>query len=313
MDDEEDDEESAEDDRGGLFSAAYDEVTYRDTTDDGFEGEILDGGQPITDFELTAETERIGERLAFLGTLARLWKRAAAAAGAERLPAAHREVLSGWLARAVENRRQLLKLLGAVHRYRIPEPRCDHDSLVEYAQRQGVKELLLERVIAACVETADAARRLAGALGGGESAELDAWEMPAERVLESARRGDVAAVRRAWPHLLALLRRQPLLYIPTSRGGSPNRVVASRGLQRTLGRLLAAAPRLGLLAETYKLIVAIQEMEQGHPVGPGALTEFDRLFAIGCKGIVECIVVASESWGRSRRARSPAAVAPSGS
>ena len=313
VDDEEDDEESAEDDRGGLFSAAYDEVTYRDTTDDGFEGEILDGGQPITDFELTAETERIGERLAFLGTLARLWKRAAAAAGAERLPAVRREVLSGWLARAVENRRQLLKLLGAVHRYRIPEPRCDHDSLVEYSQRQGIKELLLERVIAACVETADAARRLAGALGGGESAELDAWEMPAERVLESARRGDVAAVRRAWPHLLALLRRQPLLYIPTSRGGSPNRVVASRGLQRTLGRLLAAAPRLGLLAETYKLIVAIQEMEQGHPVGPGPSPSSTVSSPSAAKGSSSASSSLRSVGEKSRRARSPAAVAPSGS
>ncbi len=78
-DNEDEDEESAEEDRGGLFSAAYEEVTYRDTTDDGFEGEILESGQPITDFELAAEAERIGERLAFLGTLARLWKRAAAA------------------------------------------------------------------------------------------------------------------------------------------------------------------------------------------------------------------------------------------
>ncbi len=206
----------------------------------------------------------------------------------------------------MENRRQLLKLLGAVHRYRIPEPGSNHDSLVQYAQRQGVKELLLERIIAACVETADAVRRLAGVVGGGgESAGLEAWEMPAERVLQAACRGDADAVRRAWRHLLAMLRRQPLLYIPTSRGGNPHRVVASRGLQRTLGRLLAAAPRLGLLSETYTLIVAIQEMEQGHPVGPGALTEFDRLFAIGCKGIVQCIVVSSERWGPKPSGKKP--------
>jgi hypothetical protein len=328
-----DEEESEEDDRGGLFSAAYEDVTYRDTTDDGFEGEILESGQPITDFELAAEAERIGERLAFLGTLARVWKRAAeAAAAGENGDSPHlprptygrcppeggfaqmgtvpifplrREVLSGWLRRAGENRRQLLKLLAGVHRYRIPEPRSDHDALVEYAQRQGVKEMLLERVIAACVETADAARRLAGALDVGQTRELEAWEMPAERVLQSALRGDVAAVRRAWPHLLALLRRQPLLYIPVSRGGNPHRVVASRGLQRTLARLLAAAPRLGLLTETYKLIVAIQQMEQGHPVGPGALTEFDRLFAIGCQGIIRSIVVSSEGWGRKPSGKRP--------
>jgi hypothetical protein len=81
--------------------------------------------------------------------------------------------------------------------------------------------------------------------------------------------------------------------------------VVSRGLQRTLGRLLAAAPRLGLLTETYKLIVVIHEMEQRHPVGPGALTEFDRLFAVGCKGIARCIVVSSERWGPKPSGKRP--------
>ena len=38
-------EEPADDDEDDLFSAAYEDMTYRDSTDDGFEGEMLEGGQ----------------------------------------------------------------------------------------------------------------------------------------------------------------------------------------------------------------------------------------------------------------------------
>ena len=37
-------------------------------------------------------------------------------------------------------------------------------------------------------------------------------------------------------------------------------------------------------------------MERSHPVGPGAITEFDRLFDIGCRGIVRCVVLSSRNW-----------------
>ena len=71
------------------------------------------------------------------------------------------------------------------------------------------------------------------------------------------------------------------------RGPGPRRqsaaVVASRGLQGMLRRLLAYLPRLGLLQETAQLIATIQEMEMSHPVGPGAITEFDQMFKIGCR------------------------------
>ncbi len=61
-------------------------------------------------------------------------------------------------------------------------------------------------------------------------------------------------------------------------------------------RLLAYLPRLGLLRETVQLIATIQEMETNHPVGPGAITEFDQMFKIGCRAIVRCLVAAAEGW-----------------
>jgi len=296
--------EEAEDEAENLFSAAYENVTYRDTTDDGFDGEMLEGDSLATDFELAQEAERICERLAFLNTLAQLWKLVAAATAGTAAEADRDEVLTGWLRQAIDNRRQLLRLLLAVHRYRIRPPRGTHESLVEYSRRLGIKDMLLEQIIFACVETADAARFLLATIDRCQpSVEREEWEAAAERVLRAAFRGDASAVRAAWPELLETFRRQPLLYVPTSRGGNPHRVVASRSVQRVLGRLLGWLPRLGLLAEAYELIVVMQEMERYHPTGPGAVTEFDRLFEIGCKGIVQCLVTSSEGWRPNRQQR----------
>jgi hypothetical protein len=310
----------AADDPGDLFSAAYEGMTYRDSTDDGFEGEMLEGGQTgqeATDFELVLEAERIVGRLSFLATLAQLWKVAAVASfrrpqgprpaarrKAEAAPAPDRPhspardaVLRAWLARAVQNLRALSELLAVIHRYPIPPPRGTLESLTEYDRRRGVKEMLLEQIIGTCVETGDAARLLRVVMDEAPSAGgLEPWEEPAERILRAVLRGNAAELRKHWRKLLAGLAEQTILYVALARGGHPQRLVASRSLQTVLRRLLAYLPRLGLLRETAQLIAAIQEMEVSHPVGPGAVTEFDQMFAIGCKAMVGSLVAASESW-----------------
>ena len=117
-------------------------------------------------------------------------------------------------------------------------------------------------------------------------------------MLAAVLRGDAAGVRARWPKLLRPLEKQPLLYVALGRGGNPQRIVASRGLQYVLRRLLGYLPRLGLLAETCRLLETAQRMEARHPVGPGAITEFDRIFEIGCKAITQCLVVSSADWRR---------------
>ena len=107
-------------------------------------------------------------------------------------------------------------------------------------------------------------------------------------------------MRKGWPKLIVSLSRQPLLYVALARGGNPLRIVASRSLQCTLRRLLGYLPRLGLLQETAQLIQTVQQMESGHPVGPGAITEFDQMFKIGCKAIVRSLVFSAERWRRRR-------------
>lgn len=290
-------EGSEERGEGGLFDAAYENVTYRDTTDDGFEGSLSEGRELSTNTELAQEAERIGERLAFLATVAQLWKLAAVSEWADTAAPDRDDVLVQWLRQATTNVQQLQQLLGAVYRYRIPTPRGTHEALVEYDRHRALKDALQERIILATIEMADAARMLRATMEHeAPVAALEPWERAADRVLRGLIRSDTAAVRQGWPELLEQLRTQPLLYVPIARGGHPQRIANSRSLQRVLSRLLRDLPRLGLLVETYRLIEVIQEMERTHPAGPGAVTEFDRLFETGCRGIVECLVVSSEQW-----------------
>jgi hypothetical protein len=70
--------------------------------------------------------------------------------------------------------------------------------------------------------------------------------------------------------------------------------------------LLKCLPRLGLVVETCWLLETAREMERAHPVGPGAVTEFDELFKIGYRALIECLVISYESWkpaaGREKEA-----------
>ena len=72
-----------------IYGAAYEGVTFRGSTEDDVEGEMLEGGDTggePTDFELVEEAERIVGRLTFLATLAQLWKLAAVASFGSDLP-----------------------------------------------------------------------------------------------------------------------------------------------------------------------------------------------------------------------------------
>jgi len=300
------DQEDEDDDEDDIYGAAYEGVTFRGSTEDDFEGEMLEGGdtggQP-TDFELVEEAERIVGRLTFLATLAQLWKLAAVASFGDPqagtpVPADQLgPVLAGWLDQATKHRQELLDLLAAIYRYRIPTPRGTQEALVEFERRRSVKEMLLEQIIAACVESGDAVRLIRVVMDRRDAAPgQEAWEEPAEVALKAVLRGDAAGVRKVWRRLIATLGQQTLLYVALARSGHPQRIVASRGLQAVLRRLLAYLPRLGLLRETVQLISTIQEMEANHPVGAGAITEFDQMFKIGCRAIVRCLVAASEGW-----------------
>lgn len=294
----EEEEEEEEEEDNGLFSAAYEDVTFRGSTDDGFESEMLEGMGDLTDFELAYEADRLGARLTFHTTLAALWKVAALASMGGTNPQRD-ETLAGWLQAATANQRKLIHLLAAIHRYRIASPRGTQEALLEYDRRRAVKEMLLEHTMATCVEMADTARMIAAVMNSeAPSPGLEAWEAPVGQMLRAILRNDVTGVHRHWNALIEALRPEPLLYVALANGGKPSRIVAARSIQRVLQRLLAYLPRLALLRQTTQLIGVIQDMELDHPVGRGAITGFDQLFQIGSTAIVQCLTVSSEEWGK---------------
>ena len=296
-----------------LFSAAYESVVFRDSADDGIEGELFDGGRTSED-ELLHESERLSQRLAFLGTLARLWRIAASSGvhelgssadetGAGSPPAEHTVALERWIQQAQQNHDELVELLRAVQTYHIPAPLSDHESMVEYERRRMVKETLLERIIEACVETANSGWLLAAARTPETAAQLQpdaglvAEEQLAVRAFAAIFSRDLEKLRDTVDDLIVALNDRPLLYVPLAKGGDPEQIVSVRIRQRCLQDLLKCLPRLGLIIETCRLIETARDMERNNPVGAGAVTEFDELFKTGFKALVHCLVTSAETWG----------------
>lgn len=297
-----------EDEEENLFNAAYEDMVYRDSTNDGVEGETAEGGDVTAD-ELTRESKRLSERLAYLACVGRLWKQVAAGVEFADMHAMNAEQriasMRRWSEQALALCDGLSQLLDVVQSHRMPTPSGDHDSMVEYDRRRVVKESLLERIIATNVEVADAVRLLLAAVDAisprSASEELlpDSVEEDQEAgicIIGAILRRDAGGVRLIWPELIDALQQRPLLYVPISKGGNPRDIVAARIRQRTIQDLLAWLPRLGLLTETCRLIETAREMERHNPVGPGAVTEFDELYKIGYKSLVSSLVHAAQSW-----------------
>lgn len=291
-----------EEDDLGLFEAAYEDMTYEDSTDDGIEGDVYDTTDDSTRLEFEDEAERLESHLAFLNTVSSLWKHAAVVWGVRSAsPDDRGETIQGWRKMAAQRGVQLMQLLEAVHTHRLPQPGGDHDSMVEFDRLRTVRDAIVEGVITSCVEVADAARLLRAATGALAVEDATSPDTPqavgaAVGVLRSVLRGDAAGVREHWPQLRTALVAEELLYVPIGRRGEPRKIVRARVLHRLISDLLAWFPRLGMIREATELLEVAQQMETDHPVGRGAVTEYDRLFEAGYAAVVRCLVASSTSW-----------------
>lgn len=300
-----DDDEDDADEDNGLFGAAYEGMNYRDSTDDGVEGDLADDGVEPVETEWEMEANRLEQRLSFLTTVAKLWKHAAITWGGRVDAAERREVLDQWLAQAGANYKHLLELLDAVHGYRLRQPSGSHDSLVEFDRLRTIKDSLIQKIIATCVETATAARLLMTTRDDAGDAQRfgEPIDPASVHLLRAVLAGDPMAVRETWDDFLAALKPRQMLYVPHSRGGEPRQVVVTRSWQRLLNDLLGWLPKLGLIRETCELLELAQKLETDNPVGQGAVTEFDTLFENGYQAIVRAVVESAELWESGRHSR----------
>lgn len=295
------DEEGAaalDDDADDLYAAAYEGVSYRDSAADGHEGSTLDGeGGGMEADALVASADDLRRRLHFLQTVARLWQIAAGSPAATAPLPAWRAGLEAWTRQAEHNRHELTKLLTRLNAHRIPRALGSHDSIVEYDRRQAIKEDLLTRAIATTIETAGAVASLLAANPQAPApAGLHEWEARAIALRRALQAGDAAAARARLLPLLRALADVPLLYVPLADGGTPAAVFEARYARETLRYLVAELPRLGLLRETYDVLKAALGMEKNQPSNRRQVTEFNLLFPVGFRAVIETLVEAMATW-----------------
>jgi hypothetical protein len=300
-------EESVEDEEGGLYGAAYEGVTYEDSTDDEVESEVLEVG-PQRDFDLEEEGKRLEKRLHFLATVARLWNVAGRLTRDLESPVKSSDVagvLGQWQAHARHNQQGLLALMDALHEHPIPPPSGATDSVVEYNRRRDLRDRLQHVTLATCLDTVLAVGALTGRLQGlrqeavpaKREAGRPAWEPDLIRLEESLWQGEVAEARRLVPAFLERFRQEPLLYVPLVNGGHPRQMLRASIAQTILRALAANLPRVGLLRETFRVLETAQAMEQAQPPEGHRVTEFARLFEMGLQAAVEAGADAAAAAG----------------
>ncbi len=307
----EEDEENTITGGDPTFSAAYENMSYHDTADDGIDDETIGGKTSYDDqgeeFEFAKETDRVSERLTFIFSTVNIWKFMASRSPLLTQPsdqslddsviADARLRLEEWRDQALRFERGLYDLLDQASRYHISQPSATTDALAEYDQLRGTKEILLERIISTVVEVEDAVVFLKATLRD-ETTEKYAkpWKCVVLKVFSALFRRDVKRVQKLWPELLGKLEKETLLYIPSARGGDAKAIVECRRLQRALLCLLKYAPRLGLFTETFQLIGCVQKMEQIRLSSPGSVTEYDKLVEVSARSITETLALSSKSW-----------------
>ena len=302
--DEELEEEEAEDETDDIYSAAYEDVVYRDSTDDGMESSIFDTEGTNND-QLEQTHDEIVGRLSFLNGLSKLRKIAAIAwvVSHHQNPGENDSQLSnafqGWCDHIASCRQELVQLLAQVSRYRLSKPYGDFLAVAEFDRQRMIRESLLEHIISCSVEMSEAWMYIMTALPESDHRQttlnsLVDEERNAISLMSAVLTRDVDTVKSLLPGNLDILRRQPILYVPLSRGGNPRSIIAVRNRQQMIRTLLAWLPRLGLLSETRSLVEVVRQMERNVAAGPGAVTEFDDLFEVGYRALVEAIIRATD-------------------
>lgn len=299
------------------FKAAYDNMTFQDSAEDGVDDEMMEGKNSGffagDDTELTAETDRINERLTFTYSLVKLWKYASGKTlqlfrAEENRDDVNRH-LTDWLEQVCVYKIDLEKLLNQAARIRIAKPSGTPESLIEYDQQRGTKEILLDRIIWSIVDITDTILFLEAILNTEPSADENQSNSPRVQVrptiyefaltrdlMAALFHSDVKKARKIVPKLFKVLSNRTLLYIPTTRGGRPSDIVACRCLQQVVLRFFEYLPRLGLITETFMLLQTVQAMEQIRPSMPGAITEFDRLFETATRSLTKAVTESSKGW-----------------
>ena len=292
--DSEDDDEHA--DAEERVAAAYESMVWQDSTDDGVDGGMLDVDAPqsgsaegIAAIEDAAEF-LIGVLRLFRGTVT-AWC-AAEAADPHPRRAEETDSVVGWRHTIRRLERTLVRAAMVVDARDVEPP--PGMSPTEFDRLRWQRDAATERLIEAAVQAGETRLVLSAWLQLGRRAaatpEVSSARGPISRLFAAAMAGDAAAVRVWLPAVRKRLVGKPVLYVPLSRGGRPDRIVRARSRERLLERLAAVLPRVGLVEETVGIVQLAKALESRRPPGGASVSEFDRVFEAATTALTERIV-----------------------
>ena len=111
-----------------LFKAAYDNITYRDSTDDGREDETIDDGYGMDSSEFDFLARYLEPRIKFLITVTQMWQKTAAILISSKgkpgksFPAEKIEVIKGWYLHSLKLQEGISELMDDLWDFEIPKP-----------------------------------------------------------------------------------------------------------------------------------------------------------------------------------------------
>lgn len=293
----------SDDDEPDVLDAAWDNVTYRDSTDDGNAGDTVDEGYAPGTTEFEQVYRQIEPRLKFLHSVGSLWGIAAvsvsrSAASSKAVAAEQKDHFREWLTSIRTVLKGLGDLVQEVQDYEIANFSSDLEANLEYDVQLQCRFLLMQNVLSTAVEYLMAERLIGAVLAEPSSEDRESRSMERElsTILTAVFARDAESARDCFPALCRELRKRPLLYVPFENGGQPGAILKARTLQAVLRVLLSQLPRMGMLEETFQLLQTALQMERtSRPLGQ-AVTEFDRLFRMGLASSVEAILHSAGRW-----------------
>ncbi|MDA0282168.1 MAG: hypothetical protein O3B86_02330, partial [Planctomycetota bacterium] len=296
-----------DEDEDNIFGAAYEGIVFKDSTDDGNEGEVLDSGTVPGNTEFEILNRELEPRIKFIMALAQLWQIATASLAAEfqssqtkdsqRLSGEQIDTLTAWAKRVRALQEDLLKLMTTIWEQELDETGGDHDANVEYDIQLQTKFYLLNTVIATHINCRVAEVGLLCLLPSSS----DAVALPEEDrqmidFYQAVMHRDVGLVGKLLSNQFKRLSRKPLLYVPLDNGGHPTQILVARTVQTDIRFLLKQLPRLGLFRETWHVVRLAHRMERETRPDQMSVTEFDRIFRTALRNTIECIVASSDTW-----------------
>ena len=295
------DEQTDDDDSGEeRVASAYESMVWRDSTDDGVDGGMLDmeggGGSTLAG---VAAVESAAEFMMgvfrLLADAVVAWCTSDAAAGTSPSQA-EIDAVSGWRHAVRRLRRTLIRAAATVAgRDATPPPGM---SPTEFDKLRWHRDAAAEQMIEAALQASETlwilSARLhgAGVRSGGQppSPRHRTGKASIGRLFAALFAGEAEATRDQLALVRSRLVGTMVLYVPLARGGDPKRIVLARSRERLLTRLAACLPRLGLVAETAEMVHLAKALESRRPRGAASVSEFDRVFEAGTKALVERIV-----------------------